>query len=255
MLRRIVFVIAVLALLAPVVGVAQEEEEETSRAFAYGTYFECDVTREWLADEIVAQAYKPVYDAAVDDGTISAWGYLGHHTGGKWRRVIYHIAPTLDGVFEALSKINEAVGKKASDAANELGEICGSHDDYVWRFVAGSGGGSRAEERGEVGFSVYFVCDEATEARADEIVKETFAPIYDALVASGQLVSWGWMEHWIGGKYRRIATMTAKDLKTLLAARGAALGKIVANEAASKEFSEICGSHADYIWNVKLEKP
>ncbi len=255
MLRRTVSVYALLALLAPVVAMAQEKEEEAAPPFAYGTYFECDATREWLADKIVEQALKPVYDSAVDDGSISAWGYLAHHTGGKWRRVIYHIAPTLDGVFEALDTINEKVAKASADAADELGKICSSHDDYVWRFVAGSGVGGPARERGKVGFSVYFICDESRETRADEIVKETIAPIYDAQVEAGEIVSWGWMEHLIGGKYRRIATTTAKDRKTLLAARGAALEKILANEAVSKEFNEICGSHSDYIWNVKFEKP
>ncbi len=63
------------------------------------------------------------------------------------------------------------------------------------------------------------------------------------------------MQHWVGGEYRRIATTTAKDLKSLMAARDAIVGKIVANEAASKEFSEICSSHTDYIWDVRFETP
>jgi hypothetical protein len=33
----------------------------------------------------------------VEDGAITGWGWLAHHTGGTWRRIRYHNATSLDG--------------------------------------------------------------------------------------------------------------------------------------------------------------
>ncbi len=254
MSRRLVSMCALVALLLPVVAAASQHEEE-SLPFAYGTYFECDTSREWLADAIVEQLFKPIYDEAVSDGTISAWGYLVHHTGGKWRRAIYRVAPTLDAAMAAIETLAEKVAATNPEAAAEFGSICSSHDDYLWQSVANSSGNRVGQERGSVGFSTYFHCDEANEADADEVVKSAFAPVYDAQVAAGNLVSWGYMQHWVGGEYRRILTMTAKDLPTLMKARNSAINTLVENEEAVGAFFDSCKSHSDYIWNVKHETP
>jgi hypothetical protein len=58
----------------------------------------------------------------------------------------------------------------------------------------------------------------------------------------------------VGGKYRRLATMTADDWPTLLKMRGEIF------EAMDKQdnpladyFGEICGSHSDYLWDIQFE--
>ena len=105
-------------------------------------------------------------------------------------------------------------------------------------------------------YATFFECDVSRQERADEIVEEILAPIYNSHVKEGGLASWGWLKHYVGGKWRRAVTTTATDVKTLLAARNAIMAEV--NEkakAASDEFSEICGSHQDYIWNVVHEKP
>jgi hypothetical protein len=96
----------------------------------------------------------------------------------------------------------------------------------------------------------------ARESRADELATTVFGPIYDRQVAAGRLASWGWMEHVVGGTWRRLLTMTANDEASLMAARAAIIDEIDAsNEAAGKDFDEICGSHQDYIWTIRHEKP
>lgn len=197
----------------------------------------------------------PHYDAAVEAGEVTAWGYLAHHTGGKWRRLIWRAAPTLSQVMASLGAIGERIGQDdaASGAGGEFGAICNSHEDYIWQSVAGSGGGNLGEERGAAGFSTYFICDENRETEADDLVKEKLAPIYDAQVEAGNLVSWGWMQHWVGGKYRRIATMSSKDVDTLIAARDSIVASMIDMKEVGEEFTEICGSHTDYIWDIKIE--
>ena len=124
-------------------------------------------------------------DGFVEDGTITAWGWLSHHTGGRWMRVFYHQAKTMDGLMDAYDKLGEG---QDEEEAEEFGQICNAHDDYIWQVMNGSQGG----ERGEAGFSVYHTCDISREARADEIVDEHFAPILNAMVEEGKLTSWGW---------------------------------------------------------------
>ena len=75
------------------------------------------------------------------------------------------------------------------------------------------------------------------------------------MVEDGKLNTWGWMSHVIGGKVRRLQTMTASDLGTLLKAREEAIDTIYAEAStAGSEFSEICGNHVDYVWNLVHEK-
>ena len=247
-----VVMLAVIVLVAAVAG-AQEDE---ATSYVYGIYYECDMEKQWLADMLVEHAFAPAFDAAVEEGTISAWGWLVHHTGGKWRRVLYYSAPTIDGMLGALESVFDAAEKEHPEAGRALNEICGSHEDYIWQWGTGSSPAGRAETRGEAGFSVYMNCEMGREARADEIVEEVFAPIYDQQVKAGKLVSWGWLKHFVGGKWRRLSVMTAADHMTLLNVRNAVIEEMVAkNSEATEEFDSICGSHQDYMWDIMFETP
>ena len=239
-----------LAALVPVAASAQEEEEEATKGFVYATYFECDVDRQWRVDEIAESVYAPIYNAAVEAGTITAWGWMAHHTGGKWRRILYHAAPSIEALLDSQDVVAEKAREKNEPATREFGKICNAHDDYIWEQLVGSGPGAR----GEAGFSIYLNCDMAKEERADEIVESVFAPIYNKAVSEGAIASWGWARHIVGGEWRRLATLTAPDFKTLLKARGAIIEQILAKDE-SEEFNVICSSHQDYMWQVQLEKP
>jgi hypothetical protein len=75
-------------------------------------------------------------------------------------------------------------------------------------------------------------------------------------VKAGKLTSWGWQSHWVGGKYRRLQTMTGSDHKSLLKARGELIEEMYAEDSkAGEEFTDICGSHSDYMWNIQIETP
>ena len=76
-------------------------------------------------------------------------------------------------------------------------------------------------------------------------------------MSDGKITSWGWSSHMVGGKYRRLGTMTANDFAGLLEARGEILGAIYGDgdNAEANEFNDICGSHSDYLWEIVHEKP
>lgn len=234
-------------------SLAAMAQDDQQALYSYATYFYCNTSKEDAADALMERD-APILDGLVEDGTIQGWGWLAHHTGGTWRRIRYHTTDSVEGAMTALETMNDAVTEVHGEddaAAQAFAEACPKHDDYLWQLESGNAG----DERGSVGFSVYHYCDINREDRADELVKDHVAPILDKMVEDGKLNSWGWMSHVIGGKIRRLQTMTASDLGTLLKAREEAIDTIYDEaSAAGTEFSGICGNHTDYVWNLVHEK-
>ena len=237
-------------LLATGMAVAQDEEKAPER-YTYATYLKCDTSNEALADDYVKETEAPIMDKLVDDGEYLAWGWLRHHTGGEWRRIRYFQTDSLNGALAGLKTMNEAFDEAGVGDEVGVGASCKSHDDYIWQVKAGTAG----IERGKVGISVYFSCKLTGEGRADEIMANDFAPIYDKLLEEGKITSWGWQSHVIGGWFRRLFTMTGADYATLMDARGEALAaQYPEDSAVGEEFANICGNHQDYLWDVVHEK-
>ena len=234
-------------------GNALAQDDEEPKAYTYASYHYCDISKEGAADKAM-ERYAPVLDKLVDDGAINSWGWMSHHTGGQWRRIRWHQSDSVIGALEALGTMQDALQEAfgEDDTGNaEFSAACPRHDDYLWQVVDGKWG----DERGKVGFSVYFMCDISREGRADEIMAELGKPFLDKMVDDDKLESWGWQTHIIGGKVRKLQTMTAKDLPTLLAARAEAIESMYPDDSAmGQEFADICGSHVDYIWNNELGK-
>ena len=251
-MRNLIVLSAILLLAAAPFAHAQEEEEEAPPTFIMATYFYCHVAKEEQADKVVKEKFAPVYDAAVEAGTINAWGWLAHRVGGKWRRVLYHSATGIDALLDAGDQIYAATGEAVGDDTT-FGDACSGHDDYIWQSDnVGTGG----VERGDAGFSIYYYCDQQKESRADEIVKEHFAPVYDKLVEDGKITSWGWSQHFVGGKIRRLQTMTGADHKAILNARNDAIAAIYDDDnPVGTEFGDICTDHLDYMWDIQIENP
>jgi hypothetical protein len=100
-------------------------------------------------------------------------------------------------------------------------------------------------------YVTYFECNQADEARADEIVGRNYAPHYNSALEEGDIASWGWLVHFVGGNWRRALLLTATNMDDLLDAAGA-LGEIIAEATpeAGRAFSEACPKHEDYIWET-----
>jgi len=231
-------------------GVASAQDKPAER-FVYVTYSVCDLAQQERADEIFEQVQKGVYEAAVADGTINTYGWLKHHTGGKWRRAVYFGAGSIQALLDAQQKMGDQMDAKNKKLGDEFSKICNSHDDYIWRAVAGNTG---TVARGGAAFSTYYVCDQTREDEVDALVTQVLAPVYDKMVADGKLKSWGWQEHIVGGSYRRLATMSATDVKSLMEARASIVQTMVDNPLGDT-FTEICGDHSDYIWEITSQSP
>ena len=248
MKTRIAALVAATACTLSVTAMTATAADESEETYVYASYMRCSAGEQ--ADEAM-ERFKGAYDGAVKDGTIGGWAWMAHRTGGDWSRIVFHTAPSLKALYAAADELNKRTSGKDWDKANkQFNQACGSHEDYIWRSVVGNVGTTR----GDAGFSVYYVCDSSREAQADALMKRVFAPAYDKMVADGKITSWGWLEHIIGGKYRRLATFTATDNAALLEAR-AAIGQSMQDDPLAQAFTGICGSHSDYIWNVVSKGP
>ena len=232
--------------------IAQEEEEAPATNYIYGTYYNCSGGALSRADEITAKD-AAVWNKLVEDGALTGWGYYAHHTGGQWQRLNWYSANSmeqlLDGGDAADAAFDEAYKALSEEekAKPGFGSICNRHDDYIWSRNIGK----QREGESKAAFSVYYLCDVSRETRADEIVKEHMAPIFDKLVDEGKLTSWGWASHEVGGWYRKLQTMTGPDHKSVLKARAEGLAAVYAEgNKLGEELTEICGTHSDYMWNV-----
>jgi hypothetical protein len=245
--------LAIIAGLSALTLSCVAQEDEAAPFYIYSTYFYCGGGPLSRVDELTAET-APIMDKLVEDGAIDGWGYYAHHTGGGgWQRLNYHTASSMEKLIDGLEAIQTAMQAaddedEADDDQMSFGQICYRHDDYIWENVTGSG---PTDAEPKAGFSTYHVCDFAGEERADEIIKEHAAPVFDRLVEEGKLISWGWSSHSVGGRFRKLQTMTAADHKTLLAARNEAIEAIYAEgSTAGEELATICGSHDDYMWDI-----
>lgn len=235
------------------VGQPAVAQDQAAERYIYASYEYCDMSKTDRYDELFEQVEKPVLDAAMKDGTINMYANLAHVAGGQWRRVNVIGAGSVQAALDARNTIGDRIDANENNKklGAEASAICPSHDDYIWRVVAGNVG---SVNRGGASLSTYYVCDQRRESAADAVVKGMLAPVFDKMVANGKLKSWGWMEHIVGGKYRRVETMSAVDVKTLMAAR-AELIEVLEDNPAGDLFTDLCSEHTDYIWEIKAQAP
>jgi hypothetical protein len=232
-------------------GMPAGAQDKPADVYVYSTYHDCEFAKQDRADEIHAQLQQPAAEAAVKDGSITGHGWMAHQTGGKWRRADYFTAGSVQALLDAQEKMGASDDAKAQKLNAEFGGICSSHEDYIWRRVAGNAG---TAARGNAAFSTYYVCDQGRETQADALVQSSVAPILDKMVADGKLKTWGWNEHIVGGDFRRLETISAVDVKSLMEARDALVEALQDNPAGDM-LTDICPSHADYIWEIKSQAP
>ena len=106
--------------------------------FFYETYYYCLPATEARIDEIIQRAEAPIYDAEVERGELSDWGWYAHRVGGRWRRLFMEVGPSQESLFAAQDRAGAAF---ASDFVNERDEFrngCTSHEDYIWEATDGA---------------------------------------------------------------------------------------------------------------------
>jgi len=253
-MKKLLFA-AILVLITSAEVSAQGQEEPT--LYVYATYFVCSPEGESRADEIINSSFKPHYDAAVEQGDILSWTWMQHFVGGYWRRVLLIVTADIDSLLDASGALGEIISDSTPEAGRAFSRICSSHEDYIWETVPGTNSDAASQERGSVGYTAYFKCDLSREERADELMRDVLGPVYAAHVKEGELTTWAWMKHNLGGEYRRILALGAADHKDVMHARAAILEDLQDRRAkrAFDEINDICGTHSDYMWDILVQTP
>jgi hypothetical protein len=177
----------------------------------FGAYYSCDQSREAQADTVYLETAAAAWQKQVDAGLLTTAGWSRHWAGGEWRRLGYVVGTDLDAMIQAREAYIEEMTSEHPREVAEFNAICPSHDDYIWFVnVASTAPEELVRERPAAGLTSYMECD-SREAQADAIVETAFAAILNGHVAAGQIDSWSWLEHFIGGKYRRALVMDATD--------------------------------------------
>lgn len=231
--------------------------QDTAQPVVYSSYYQCDPNQQARVDSLVRSFWGPIVDRHVAAKHAMAWGWLGHHTGGTWSRAFYVVSPDVGNAIDAVDGLLADARKANAEALRQTSAACPTHEDYIWQRVTGSQPTTDlGRSRPAASLSIYYECDPAREQRADALVTSTFTSTFGALVQSGDLNSWGWLQHIVGGKYRRLLVMDGRDAKTLLAATGKLVNQLRATQADTfREFSDICSSHQDVIWTNIVAKP
>ena len=240
-MKRIGVAVAVGSLiLAP--GLSAQDDP----MFIFGQYYRCSQALEAQADEVVQEVFGPVIQRHVDAGHLTGWLWLTHVQGGAWRRLMATTGTDMNQMMQVRADIVAEVSEN-EDAMARLGQACGGHDDYIW--VASTTSTTNPDVMGSASVSSYHMCERSREARADEIFDEVFAPVYQKHVDAGHLASFGFYAHRTGGVFRRLETVSGPDHATVLDMQAAVYQEVTeTNPFAMQEFTQICGTHTDYMW-------
>ena len=233
-------------LLLPVVAVLVLAAPAQSQTLI-GQYFRCSTADEGEADFIMNEVLADVYESHVESGALIGWGWVEHQAGGAWRRIATLTAADATAAWDAWGSIVEEMMDDHPNALHRFNEICPSHDDYIWNLVATSENEDPSNTP-DLWASSYWVCDANREPRADELLQQ-MVPVFDRHITAGHIGGWGWYSHVVGGKFRRLLTITAAEGVNLLEGREMVIAELQAEHAnVLEEFNDICGSHVDYIW-------
>lgn len=120
------------------VNQSSQVESPTDRAMPFTTgYYICQQAREAEADEAIRAAWAPILEELVKDGKLTGWTWIAHDTGGMFRRAMSLSGSDHTSIMAARDELSNRLS--GNNAASALTGACGTHTDYAWRPVGGSG--------------------------------------------------------------------------------------------------------------------
>lgn len=135
---RFVSAVAALVLLvsAPHAVLAQEQDEESSDSPAVLSISAWICPQDALQD--IAENYEtytqPIEKELIDEGMLVNSGLFFHAWGDEWNLNYYRIAPTMDGLFEAVAEVGNRVDERHPELADQAGPfaVCSAHKDNIY---------------------------------------------------------------------------------------------------------------------------
>ena len=113
-----------------------------------------------------------------------------------------------------------------------------------------------AQDANPLVFGMYYRCNQAREAQADDVVWNVLGPIAQKHVDAGDLSAWGWLSHRQGGAWRKGFFTVGTDRDVMMDVRGQIFQEFLGEHTeAAAEMNTACPSHDDYIWTGIATSP
>lgn len=133
---RFVSAVAALVLLVSAPHALQAQEEEPADPPAILSISAWICPQDALQD--IAEDYEtytqPVEKELIDEGMLLNSGLFFHAWGDEWNLNYYRIAPTMDGLFEAVAEVGNRVDERHPELADQAGPfaVCSAHKDNIY---------------------------------------------------------------------------------------------------------------------------
>jgi len=77
---------------------------------------------------------QPVEKELIDEGMLENSGLYFHAWADEWNVNYYRIAPTFNGLFDAISEVTRRVNERHPEMADEMNpfEVCSAHKDNIY---------------------------------------------------------------------------------------------------------------------------
>ena len=105
-------------------------------------------------------------------------------------------------------------------------------------------------------YATYYVCDMATQGNMDNIVANNEARVFDKWVEEGRLMSWGYLSHFTGGRWRRAQYHVSATMEEALRNQVEIVREIYSdNRAGGQARSEACSAMSSISWMRSSASP
>ena len=118
------------ALVLPAAARAQEAEADPPVLRL--SFFMCDLSggNGDAINEEIETRQMPIWNALVDEGMVTEYGFFFHWWADEWNVGIYTIAPTLQAIIDASDEAgNRLEAQYGENAPSAMGEACPHHRD------------------------------------------------------------------------------------------------------------------------------
>lgn len=237
-MRRLALLVAVVPLLfAPAPSAAQSDNPRV-----YMMYFKVDIPDipKWI--ENYQQHERPVLDSLVANGTLLAYDFWGHDTGGEYNLRYNFVVANWDGIDDFMNAYYGAVGP---DIVQEWLSMVRDHMDEIW-VVSDSDipdGGSS----GPVIYESSFQIDYGRQAQWEADFKEYGRPALERAMEEGLIRAWAELHHDTGGPWnvKYVYWLNSWDAADDAMAR---MGEIRAEQGQDMKSAQLIRRHADNVW-------
>lgn len=118
------------ALALPAAAQAQEAEDDPPVLRL--SFFICDLSGDNgdAINEEIETRQMPIWNALVDEGMVTEYGYFFHWWADQWNMGIYTVAPTLQAIIDASDEAgNRIEAQYGENAPSAIGDHCPQHRD------------------------------------------------------------------------------------------------------------------------------